>query len=219
MGSITKLEAVNHILLMAGESLVSDLESDSGIDTATASFVLDRYIDDHQIRGLMNNKYQKKYTLTAEGNIVLPSDTISAELISFHSNDDGYTIYGTMRTSGSNRVLYNITDQKTNWDASIDYWIEIIHELLWEDIDTPVQRGILASAARQYQLVMQGDGATDQYLGGLETLYLAKSRAADIDDAKRSVFMAGTPKLKDAILRRDPTNDPDRFRYWHHRGA
>jgi len=39
MGSISKLDAVNNMLLMAGESLVSDLDENSGLDTETLSFV------------------------------------------------------------------------------------------------------------------------------------------------------------------------------------
>ena len=73
MGMISKLDAVNHMLLMAGESLVSDLDENSGLDTETAEFVLNQYIRDFQMRGLANNKFIKKYTLTEKGQVTLPS--------------------------------------------------------------------------------------------------------------------------------------------------
>ena len=93
MGSISKLDAVNHMLLMAGESLVSDLEENSGLDTETSQFCLDQFIRDFQMRGLANNQYIKKTTLTTKGQVTLPTspyDTLSAELVSDHSSVENF---------------------------------------------------------------------------------------------------------------------------------
>ena len=57
MGVISKLDAINHMLLMAGESMVSDLENQSGLDTEVCEDVLQRVVVDFQSRGLANNKY------------------------------------------------------------------------------------------------------------------------------------------------------------------
>ena len=46
MGAMTKLDAVNQILLAAGENIVSDLENNSGVDTTTAEYLLNQYADD-----------------------------------------------------------------------------------------------------------------------------------------------------------------------------
>ena len=56
MGDISKLDAVNHMLLMAGESLVSDLDDNSGLDTETALFCLEQFTKDFQLRGIANNQ-------------------------------------------------------------------------------------------------------------------------------------------------------------------
>ena len=42
MGFITKLQAVNQMLLTSGENLVSDLEDASGIDTGIALNILEQ---------------------------------------------------------------------------------------------------------------------------------------------------------------------------------
>ena len=61
MGMISKLDAINHMLLMAGESTVDNLDDLGGIDTGVCQGVLDRMLTDYQFRGLANNTYNKKY--------------------------------------------------------------------------------------------------------------------------------------------------------------
>lgn len=200
---------------MAGESLVNDLEGDSGIDTEVATFILDRFISDFQMRGLTSNTYVKKYNLTADGVIDLPTDTISAELTSYHTNNDGDTIRGLSREDKDGNIrLHNLTDHKNTWDKSKDYYVTIVYSMTWTEIETSIQRAIMAAAARQYQLVMQGDADMDSYLGNMETIYTAKGKAADIDDKNKSVFASLGFKARQILNRSNATNDPTRFRYW-----
>lgn len=219
MGDLAKLEAVNHMLLMAGESLVSDLDDNSGLDTETAEFCIDQFTRDFQMRGIANNRFIKKKTLAAIGTISLPADTISAELISNHTNDDSYNIIGIAKGTGTNRYLWNVTDQTDEWKANTEYRYEVIIMLGWDDMDTPVQRAILAAAARQYQMITQGDADADMYLQGLEAFYMAKGKAADLDDRRRSVFTASSAKLRDALNRNGYYNDATVLRYWRTTGG
>ena len=213
MGVISRLDAVNHMLLMAGESLVSDLENNSGLDTEGAEFILDQFVKDFQLRGIANNSFLKKENLTTAGRIALPANTISAELTSYHTNDDGWKIVGLVK-GHPDKYLFNVTDQTYEWKTGIDYYVEVIHTIQWNDMDTPVQRGILSAAARQYQMVTQGDGDADIYLQGLEDLYITSAKAAVLDDKSRNIFDSGTSKLKAILNRRLGTNDPARFRFW-----
>jgi len=219
MGVISKLDAINHMLLMAGESMVSDLENQSGLDTEVCEDVLQRVVVDFQSRGLANNKYNKKFTLTSAGEISLGNGIISAELISNHTNSDGYAIIGVGRSTldtgvNSPSVLFNATDQTTTWAKDTEFTVEIITQIAWHEMDTPVQRAIVASAARQYQIIMQGDMHSDKYLNELEVMYTVKAKAADTDDKRRTIFGSGTPKLRDIHRRSSFYNDPSRFRYW-----
>lgn len=213
MGVISRLDAVNHMLLMAGESLVSDLENNSGMDTEVAEFILDQFVQDFQIRGIANNSFLRKENLSTEGRLRLPANTISAELTSYHTNDKGWKITGLVKGT-PDKYLFNVTDQTYDWDSGEDYYIEIIHTIAWDDMDTAVQRGILSGAARQYQMVTQGDGDADVYLQGLEALYITSAKASVLDDKRRNIFNSGTPKLKGILNRRLGTNDPARFRFW-----
>ena len=214
MGVISRLDAVNHMLLMAGESMVSDLDNNSGLDTETAEFCLEQFVRDFQMRGIANNRYLVKHTLATKGTIALPTGTLSAELVSYHSNDDGYKIIGIAK-GNVDKYLWNVTDQTDKWDTSTEYRVELIVSVVWDDLDTPVQRSILSSAARQYQLVTQGDADADSYLGALEGLYVSKGLGADYDDRRRTVFSAGSPKMIDALDRMSTHNDPARFRFWN----
>tara|TARA_Y100001973_G_C5188860_1_gene329601 strand:+ start:779 stop:1435 length:657 start_codon:yes stop_codon:yes gene_type:complete len=218
MGSISRLDAVNQMLLSAGESLVSDLEGNSGIDTGLAEFILDQTSQDYQLRGLANNRFVKKYKLDSAGDIMLPDNVLAAELISNHVDSDGNVIIGIDRQ----KKLFNIVENKFNWKSGVEYNVEIVFELSWEDLSTPSQRGILATAQRQYQLIVQGDDISDRYLGEAEMLHKARSKAADINDRRVSIFQNGSRVMMRALQRETGTGtgmDPVRFRFWRHRGA
>jgi len=217
MGAITRLQAVNQMLLAAGESLVADLEEASGIDTGIAEFILERSTEDFQLRGLTGNKYDRKYEADSNAMIMLPSDTLSAELVSNHTNDDGVTIISSLRGE-PDAFLYNVTDQTKIWKTdNTEYSVEIIHKVRWEDMDTPVQRAVVATSVRKYQLLMQGDTEVDKYFAADEAVHVAKGRAADINDRRRHIFATGDQGLASIFRRPLGSNDPNRFRYWRGR--
>ena len=218
MGFITKLQAVNQMLLTSGENLVSDLEDASGIDTGIAQNILEQCSLDFQMRGMANNKITRKQLINGSGYLLLPvgdSDEegiIATELISYHQNSDGDQIRVRMLNESPSR-LWNITDD-TDVFVEADYYVEFIMKLLWENLDTSVQRAILSSAMRTYQILTQGDGEADAYLNQQEQIFNAKGRAADVNDKKRNIFMTGDPSLRSAVNRNPYLNDPSRFRFW-----
>ena len=218
MGFITKLQAVNQMLLTSGENLVSDLEDASGIDTGIAQNILEQCSLDFQMRGMANNKITRKQLINGSGYLLLPvgdSDEegiIAIELISYHQNSDGDQIRVRMLNESPSR-LWNITDD-TDVFVEADYYIEFIMKLLWENLDTAVQRAVLSSAMRTYQIMTLGDGEADAYLNQQEQIFNAKGRAADVNDKKRNIFLTGDPSLRSAVNRNPYLNDPSRFRFW-----
>ena len=223
MGLITKLQAVNQMLLASGENLVADLNNDSGIDTGIALSILDQVTLDFQLRGLANNRFVKKFEPDTNGNILLAftdSDEdglISAELVSMHLNADNYLIKARI-LDGSPPRLWNITDDTDIWDSSkAPYYLEITVKLPWENLDTPVQRAVMATAIRHYQIITQGDEGSDAFLAYQEQLHNTKGRAADMNDKRKNIFSSNSI-LRDATFRTRYFSDPNRFRYWHSRG-
>lgn len=220
MGLITKLQAINQMLLASGENLVADLEGESGIDTGIADTLLEQASIDHQLRGLANNKYIRKFALSADGYITLPtpdsdeSGILAAELISQHVNSDNWLIKARVLNNASPARMWNITDDTDIWEASKGpYYIELTMKLPWENLETSVQRAIMATAMRHYQSITQGDEATDAFLGYQEQLFNLKSRASDINDKKKNIFNSNN-MIRDVAMRTRYFSDPNRFRYW-----
>jgi hypothetical protein len=220
MGLITKLQAINQMLLASGENLVADLEGESGIDTGIADTLLEQSSIDHQLRGLANNKYIRKFALSADGYITLPtpdsdeSGILAAELISQHVNSDNWLIKARVLNNASPTRMWNITDDTDIWEASKGpYYIELTMKLPWENLETSVQRAIMATAMRHYQSITQGDEATDAFLGYQEQLFNLKSRASDINDKKKNIFNNNN-MIRDVAMRTRYFSDPNRFRYW-----
>jgi len=225
MGFITKLQAINQMLLAAGEAPVADLTNNSGIDTGIADTILEQASIDFQLRGLANNKIVRKFNADTNGKIYFDvgADTdeegiMSADLMSLHLNSDNQQIVAKVFNDGTGSAnsikLYNFTDDTDVWTTGIDYYIEIVKKLKWEHLDTACQRAILASAARNYQILTQGDPAADQFLSYQEQMFNIKGKAADINDKKRNIFKDGDANARGAIFRNPYVYDPNRYRYW-----
>ena len=220
MGLITKLQAINQMLLASGENLVADLEGESGIDTGIADTLLEQASIDHQLRGLASNKFIRKFELTTDGYIVLPtpdsdeSGILAAELVSQHQNVDNLIIKARILNNASPARMWNVTDNTDIWKSTDGpYYIEFTMKLPWENLETSVQRAIMATAMRHYQSITQGDEATDAFLGYQEQLFTLKSRAADVNDKKKNIF-DNNNMLRDVAMRTRYFSDPNRFRYF-----
>jgi hypothetical protein len=216
MGAITRLTAVNEMLLAAGEQLVADLTDGSGISTGIAEHILDQVILDVQLRGIASNIFSRKYKPDATtGKIIIPNNALSAMLITECTNDDGNIQIATIKGTGTNAVLWNITDQTDVWDKNKEYEVELTIKLEWEEIDTPIQRQITAAAKRRYQMAIQGDGDADRMLREEEMFYRTKGKGQDAKRKSRNIYSSFDNMLKRAVNRSGySTNDPSRFRFW-----
>lgn len=192
MGYLSKLDAVNMMMLSAGESLVADLQEASGIDTGIAEFLLDQMSMEHQTRGIAENKFIKKFQPDNNGKILLgyPNTDylgiIEASLVSNHYNDERTLIVARVSQDEPPR-LYNMTDDTDKWEAG-DYYVSMIALLRWEQLDTTTQRAVLNSAMRRYQMMVQGDRIIDSVLSQDEQITRIKSRANNIADKRRNVL-------------------------------
>jgi hypothetical protein len=211
MGMYSKLDAINHMLLMSGEHLVNHLEDDSGVDTSVAEHILDENITSYVMRGLVSNSYFKKYTPDSNGYVYLPSNTTHAELAeAIYSSDQEQYILASYK--GIPPYLFNVTDNTAVWTdlgGTDGINIKVIVNADWEDIETPMQRGIMAGSARDYQMISQGDQQIDQYLAQREAIYGAKGRSSDIHSKKKS-FLLGDIGVKIASSRYFSFRGPQR---------
>jgi hypothetical protein len=192
MGYLSKLDAVNMMMLSAGESLVADLQEASGIDTGIAEFLLDQMSMEHQTRGIAENKFIKKLQPGANGKIILGYPNmdylgiIEASLMSSHYTEDRQLIVARVSQDEPPR-LYNMTEDKDIWTQE-DYYVSIIALLRWEQLDTTTQRAVLNGAMRRYQMLVQGDRTIDQVLSQDEQISRIKARANDVSDKRRNIL-------------------------------
>ena len=214
MGAMTRIDAVNQCLLAAGEAIVSDLENQSGVDTSIAEYLLNQFTDDYQFRGLANNRYSKTLSVDADGLVRLPATIISLDFDSLLTNVDGNVVRVSVKNSNGSFCLWNVTDQTSDFStyANEELNATLIVSVEWEDIDTPGQRAIVASAARRYQMLTQGDQGADAYLAQDEAMYNMKGKARDVDSKRKTIWDAGSAETKRAVFR-GSMSAPD-FRRW-----
>jgi hypothetical protein len=225
MGLYSYLDAVNHMLLSSGEHLVSDLDLDAGVDTSVAQFILNQAIKTSVMRGLANNRFVQTIALTTTPRIIngvsttnyiiLPDQACYAQVVEpLFDSTTGEVIQTTIKSTDSGPVLWNITKQTAVFEKELKVEVIVLlgdadSKWGWDDIDAPLQRGIMESAAREYQMITQGDLDVDQRLAIREQLHLARGRASDIFKKNRNLFASGDYGRRAAVNRRGIlTNDP-----------
>ena len=204
MGYLSKLNAVNLMLLASGESLVADLQEASGIDTGISEFLLDQASLDHQLRGQVENKITRKYELTVAGEILLgyPNTdylgVLAASLIVPMRNEAGDLIQVRVQEGNPPR-LWNMTDETPTFEIGT-YYVETVNLLSWEQLDTVAQRAVLADAMRKYQMMTQGDTGADRLLAEQVMIYKIKAKADNTTNSNYNIF-ANNPTANEAINR------------------
>lgn len=220
MGAYTRLQAVNEMLLHAGESPVSDLEGSSGVDTSIAETILDQKTLDAQARGLANNITIRTLTADAQGIIYLPADTMSAEMLTpIETTRDDMT-FARITTRGweaGAAYFYNLTDGTRVFTPTNEYNAEVILKVDWVDMDTPIQKDITMQAARQYQMLSQGDGAVDNYLAQIEQYYGAKAKGADVRSKNYNTLFMQNNAFQ-ASQNRQARVSAEQLRFWRASG-
>jgi len=222
MGLYSYIDAVNHMLLSSGEHLVANLNNDAGVDTSVADFILKQTIKSYVMRGIANNRFVTTLPLanaTVDGVLTancipLPSNACYAQVVEpLFDPTTGEVIQTTIKSADSGPVLFNITKQTVVFSKELK--VEVIITLGneadkygWDDIDSALQRGIMESAAREYQMITQGDLDLDKRLAVKEQYHLARGRAGDIFKKNRSILL-GDPGTRAAVDRRGIlSNDP-----------
>ena len=217
MGAYTRLQAVNEMLLLSGETPVTSLDGSAGVDTSIAEQILDQKTIDAQARGMANNLTIRDFTPDVSGGrIYIPTNVLSAEMLTPVRAEHKDIEYARIVTRGweySTPYFYNLTDGTAVFEQDKTYTAEIILNVSWEDMDTPVQKDIMTQASRQYQMLTQGDGAVDNYIAQLELYYGSKARGADTRSKGYNLFNLHNTARK--AVDRNIRHDRQKFRRWN----
>jgi len=143
----TELEAVNECLANIGQSPVASVSGDLGVDAELAKSLVEATSRELQARGFYWNT-EKDYTLTpnSDDEIVLPSNTLSVELMADEKWDKDYIQRGTRLYDRKNHT-YTITE-------SVD--VVIVLGLNFTDLPETARRYIALRAARIFQNRVEG---------------------------------------------------------------
>jgi len=209
MGDISRLEAINTMRLYAGQRVLSDLE---GSDTELASFILDRTTRDYQVRGLVNNTLVVEVQPDEDGHILLRGDALEVRLLSIHYSQTLNARIAAVSNSNTQR-LFNQTDMTDEWPADT-YCLEYILKVEWENMSTSVQIAMITAASRHYQMLIQGDQATDLFLASLEMESMLRAGQQDAQQHQRTIFTSVLPSMQAVLSRTIRGTTPGAIRRW-----
>ena len=202
MGAISRLEAVNEMLIQSGEALVTDLNGQSGVDTSIAEYILDQKVTEFAMRGIAQNMATRKFSPDETGRVLLPSNTMSARVLSFNGVEqqdqsdlvdnigDNLQVYGMM--GETTPYVYNVATGSDIFDDNVEMVIKLIFDISFENMDVSIQKAVIYQAARTYQMLSQGDPAADQYLSQMESYYEGKAKGWDNTSKDRNVLDSNT---------------------------
>ena len=197
--SLTELEAVNYMLISAGEQPVAALgTADQGTDTVTAQFILNDVVTkEFQERGIDENVYETIIAAAGEGNTVtLPTGTIDVYLRDLlEVTDSSGENKGQMNVTVRDGKLFNVTSQTDDFS---DYTSKVTSQggfrlvvkvyLPFTSLNVSTRRMIMEESARRYQMLTQGASNVDAMLSGRAQLSRAQGRANDMNNKGRNLF-------------------------------
>jgi len=215
MGAMTRLDGINQMLLYSGESIVSDLVGQSGIDTSIAEFLLDQKTMDYQQRGLAENQLIEQVSAGIDGRIKIRTDSIDVTMLNPPKAVTEPEVGKTCRVVSRGGYLYNLTDDtdvfiNTNGQT---YNLQYIIEMDWADMATATQKAVVMNAAREYQMLSNGDAGTDNYLAQLEMKYVSKAKGEDAKDKGYSILQNGTLPVAKMLYGRHQYFNPNGSRF------
>lgn len=199
MAGITELEAINYMLINAGEQPVTSLTgADLATDTTTARFMLGVVTKEIQERGMDENVFEKLIPMNqTDGSFPLPPQTIDVYL----RNDIRWTdVTGeersTINVAPRDNKIYNIDQQTFDFSDYSDQladdngMLRVVVKVYidFEDLNPTTKRTTMEEAARRYQLATQASPQVDGFLSQRTQLSRMNHRANDINNKSRNLF-------------------------------
>jgi tail tube protein len=151
---MTKLEAVNRLLVSIGQDRIATLPSANPTEDENAAvFLIDQMTHDfavsrntlYNVAGSAETIYEKTLTADGAGKITLPSNTIR---VSLHPEESHYETKKVVeRDDGGTLRLYSLTDESfTIWGALATVKVQITYGLDFTLLPGAARRWIAAKA-------------------------------------------------------------------------
>jgi hypothetical protein len=174
--STTRLAAVNQILSSTGDSPVSSLGDEAGLDVIAAEARLDADDKEVQAQGWYFNTVARIYTPDSSNEISLPTNVM---YVSGPRNT---------RWSIRNGKLYNIL--LDNYTFTSDTTVTIVEHLDFDDLPEIARLYIIALSSRRYADRQLTDPALSKFIREDEGRAYAALRKAHLRAGNFSIFTA-----------------------------
>lgn len=186
-GHMTKLEAVNEMLLSIGESPVQSLSSGLG-DAAIAEAVLDRTSREVQLKGWHVNTL-RAFTLSKNGSnqFGLPDDTLKVDTVNPQSGRQESTprrsshINAVMKRASddSKWLMFDVDNNSETWTNETELTVDIVKLLDFAKLTPALQIYVWTKAAHRFQKGMMGSKVLFEYTS--EDVLEAETQAVQED--------------------------------------
>jgi hypothetical protein len=181
IAKLSRLNAVNRMLLAASEQPVSSLVDDGVNDTNAAETILDEATLAIQLESPNCSTTIETRNPTEDGYILLPDTVVSADTV-----DEDFGNDVTIRGRSGNVRLFSITNNSYVFDDPVK--LRLVTALDFEELPVDLQFWVVDHATRRYQMIVQGDQAIDVVLAEAERVSRIRSRAEDIRQRDRSIL-------------------------------
>lgn len=189
MGALSKLEAVNRMLVAAGEFPVSSLTVSGSNDVTIAVQLLDESTTMIQMAGTNTNTIYKTLTPDIEGKIYVNDNIIHVDTVE-ESMSRNVAVQGRNPT-----YLIDLDNEGTDiFEEGTELKVKLVTNLSFDDLETADQFYAVDHAARRYQFLTVGDRATDGILNEQAQYSRFMARAKDIR-ARDVNFMDNTKSM------------------------
>lgn len=178
LSATTKLQAINTMLSVIGESPVSSLESNATSDVAIAKNILDEVLKEVQTDGWhWNTEFTVEFMRDVDGKIAIPGnvsrvDTDPSASTAHYSIRDGY--------------LYDLTAHTDVFTA--DAKVTAIYLLEWEQLPEVAKRFVMIKAGRLLGDRMVGSGDLHSFSLREEFMALADLKNVEMEVGDYSIF-------------------------------
>lgn len=176
MPMISRLDAVNTMLIAASERPVSTLEADGVNDTNVADSVLEDVLIEHLVRGLNVNTEELTLTPTAEGRFIITENYLSVDTTE-NDRDRNVVVIGS--------YLYDIDNNTDIFDES-ELQVIVTKYIDFEDLPVGIKIMIRDEAARRYQQLTINDPNMDNVLREREMMSRALGKAIDLSSRDKN---------------------------------
>ena len=210
-GHLTKLEAVNEMLLSIGESPVQSLSS--GLqDAAIAESILDRTSREIQLKGWHCNTL-RGYELSknASNQFALPVDTLSVDTTNPHSgrqtgspNPSSYINAGMRRSADDTKwLLYDNDNHTETWTSETTLTVDIVKLLDFANLTPALQVYVWTKAAHRFQKSIMGSGVLFEFT--MNDVMEAEMQAVQEDSANEDLnILRESPHAYSVAWRNNP---------------